>query len=148
MPNLPFPTDLTSFVTWLGSSAGMAFVEATLLEQLPYWEKLSSNAKRAVVFALSMALPILSTWLLGATQPEHLTAVQWYLNLALQGLFVWASSQWMHAVNPARPKVEVSQTVTETTGTSKAGTVEKTVSVVTSDAKVAEPASPPAGPVA
>ena len=93
---LPFPTDVLQFVAWLAIN-GLTIV--ALLEKIPAWHGLSGRTKAVIVFVLVVGGPVYSEWLVAlvkAAPVEQLAAVQHYLDLLLNGLRLWAASQYAH----------------------------------------------------
>ncbi len=110
MPILPFPTDLSSFVVWLGTVGAGGVIVALLLERIPQFKNWKSPIKSYAVLALFVALPFLAAagqWALTALDPIILARVQWVVGTALTGLLAWGVSQYSHASDPAvdAPKV-------------------------------------------
>ncbi len=96
MPTIPFPTDLVAFVLWLGLNGAIV---VALLEKIPLWQKLDSRSKAAFVFVLIVGGPTLTeflTTLLRTLPAEQLAAVQHLVDLLLNGLRLWAASQYAH----------------------------------------------------
>jgi hypothetical protein len=100
----PFPTDLIQFIVWLSGPASLGVVQSFLLERLTFWSKLPSTTKQVIVFAVAQLLPIASAYALGHLNAETVAQAQTWVNLALQGLYVWFGSQVGHANNPYRPE--------------------------------------------
>jgi len=93
---LPFPTDVLQFAAWLAIN-GLTIV--ALLEKIPAWRTLSGRTKAIAVFVLLVGSPVYSEWLVAlvkAAPAEQLAMVQHYLDLVLNGLRLWAASQYAH----------------------------------------------------
>lgn len=93
---LPFPTDILQFAVWLAIN-GLTLV--ALLEKIPAWHGLSGRTKAIVVFVLVVGAPVYSEWLAAlvkAAPAEQVAAIQHYLDLLLNGLRLWAASQYAH----------------------------------------------------
>ena len=94
--DIPFPTDVLQFVAWLAIN-GLTIV--ALLEKIPAWHNLNSRTKAIVVFVFVVGSPVYSEWLImlvKSAPAEQLAAVQHYLDLLLNGLRLWAASQYAH----------------------------------------------------
>ncbi len=98
----PFPTDLIQFLTFLGGPASLGVVQSFLLERLTFWSKLNSTTKQIIVFTLAQLLPVFSAWALGNLNRDTIAMAQTWVNLGLQGLYVWFGSQMGHQYNPYR----------------------------------------------
>lgn len=98
-----FPTDLQSFIVWLGTTGAGGVIVAMLLERIPAFRNWKSPAKGHTVMALFVALPFLSAggqWALSRLDPAILANVQWALGSALTGLLAWGASQYGHKSDP------------------------------------------------
>lgn len=101
----PFPTDITQFLAWLGTSAAGGVIVSLLLERIPAFRDWKSEWKGRVIMALFVALPVVSAALLPLVQsidPAVLAEVQKWLGLALGGLVAWGASQYAHDADPGR----------------------------------------------
>ena len=93
---LPFPTEIVPFILWLAVN-GLTVV--AVLEKFPAWQKLTARQKSVAAFLLIAGSPFLSEGLMTLTKSiplETLTLVQHYLDLGLNGIRLWAASQYAH----------------------------------------------------
>lgn len=100
-----FPTDLQSFIVWLGTTGAGGVIVSMLLERIPAFRDWRSPVKGYVVMALFIALPFLSSagqLALARLDPAILANVQWALGSALTGLLAWGASQYGHRSDPHR----------------------------------------------
>ena len=109
--SFPFPVTVNEFVVWLASAGAAGVLVSMLLERFSLFQKLSGTAKHYSVLALFALLPIVSLVLQVALglyeKPLPVTPQEWVkfvLELIVQGLTAWASSQWAHAKDPQRDK--------------------------------------------
>ena len=96
MPTIPFPTDLIAFVIWLGINGATV---VALLEKIPLWQRIDGRSKAAFVFVLIVGGPTLTeylTVLLQTLPAEQLASIQHLVDLLLNGLRLWAASQYAH----------------------------------------------------
>jgi hypothetical protein len=101
----PFPTDVQSFVLWIGSAGAGGVFMALVLERIPAFRDLSSPWKSRLVVALFVALPYVAAGLselIARLDPATVAAVQYWLSLGLAGLTAWAASQYAHGADPAK----------------------------------------------
>ncbi len=94
--DIPFPTEIVPFILWLAVN-GLTIV--AVLEKLPAWQKLTSTQKAVAAFVLIAGSPFLSEGLIALTKsvpPEQLALIQHYVDLGLNGLRLWAASQYAH----------------------------------------------------
>ena len=95
-PDVTLPTDLFSFAAWLGLN-GLTI--AALLEKFGPYQSLPTKTKNVIAFVLALAAPYLGeglTYLLAQVSADKVAAVQHYLDLALNGLRLYAASQYAH----------------------------------------------------
>jgi hypothetical protein len=104
---LPFPTDASSFFVWLVSPGAQGLILTLGLERWPWFQLQTSTFKRWSTFIGSLLWPfpttVLVAWLglvevaFPVTPQEY---VLWGTGLALQGLVVWATTQYGHQFDP------------------------------------------------
>lgn len=101
---LPFPTTLSEIAVWLLTAGAAGLIVSLLMERVPAFKQWHSPLKRYAVIALFVGLPyvgLLLQWALSVVDPAIVTSAEKYLNLAIYGLAMWASSQYVHDKDPA-----------------------------------------------
>lgn len=77
---ITLPTDLPSFILWLGTSAGIGVALSVIAELVPGWADLSAGAKNFIITLVSIVLPVLSQVLLQVVPASVFNAANgWYL---------------------------------------------------------------------
>jgi len=107
---LPFPTTLSEIAVWLLSAGAAGLIVSLLMERVSVFKQWRSPLKKWCVIALFIGLPYVGLalkWALSVIDPVIVSKVQEYLNLAIYGLAMWASSQYAHDKDPAAKDKEL-----------------------------------------
>lgn len=101
------PSTLEGLAVWMLSAGAAAFIVSVLYERWTWFLALLPSRKRWVVFGTFVGLPLVGIALQVLTntlRPLPAEFYQWVSlvgNAMLQGLFAWASSQFIHGADRA-----------------------------------------------
>ncbi len=101
MPEIP---GVTQVLELLAQGVGAGFVLAFMAEKVSWFQDLPAERKSAVVFLLSVGLPLAAQLLLQLTPPDFWAAIQPYWNALAAGFIGWAGSQaaYLGIIKPAQ----------------------------------------------
>lgn len=92
-------TSLLQTITLLAQGVGVGTVLSFLLEKVPRFQKLSSDAKWYFTLALSVLLPLGATLALQYVPPEVWVQIEPYWQALMLGLLTWGGSQVAHKLD-------------------------------------------------
>ena len=93
---------LTDFLLWLASSGGAGIMLAFILERIPAFQTLASEAKSWVTLAGTIALALAAFAILTYVPVNVLTTIAPFFAVVAGVVTTWLASQGAHAVDPAR----------------------------------------------
>ena len=89
------------FLTWVGSAGGAAAVLSFVLERIPAFQQLSSEARSWVNLAGTIVIALTAYCIITYVPPEYLTAAAPFFQIIAACVTTWLASQVAHKVDPA-----------------------------------------------
>lgn len=90
------PENLGEFFTWLGTAGAFATIMALVLERVPNWDNLSSEAKSIVSLVVAALLGMASYALVRWVPAGVVEGLEPYYQVILSAVAVWLGSQYAH----------------------------------------------------
>ena len=95
--NIKTVGDLLAFLAGPGAVAVVVWFSSWALEELAWWQKLTSKARSLAILGGSIVLGVLATWL--QSQPQIVAALEPYITPVISAIGVWLTSQIVHRAN-------------------------------------------------